>query len=186
MNLIKFVAFLLSISLLGGCSSSKQHSDHIKQIDYRSPVAISPNLSITVPEGWREIDDNKNKIFDIWLLNKENNASIGFIPIHLDNRFNLKDDRDKHKLVVDFMLSKKRSASADFEVINIEDQYSENEHTSLTYMNEDKLQKSIIFGRGNIFYECIAFSDLNVELSEEEIEEMFRIQREVVTSSKIK
>ncbi|MDX1699791.1 MAG: hypothetical protein R3250_04185, partial [Melioribacteraceae bacterium] len=174
------------VFILFGCGSSTKQAENVEIVDYRTGIASSPNLSITVPSGWREIDDNKNKIFEIWLVNKENNASIGFIPIHLDKRFGDKSDVDKHKLVVDLLLNKKKSTASDFKVLLNEENSSNYNFTTIKYLTDNKLQNSIIFGTGDLFYESLAYSDNNSDLSESEIEEIFKVQNDIVTTSQIK
>lgn len=177
--------FIILLGLIG-CASSTQKSETIETIDYRSDMVSSPNLSLTVPSGWREINDNKNRFFDIWLVNGDNNASICFIPIHLDNRYSDKSDEDKHKLAVELLLSKKRSTAQEFEIILKKEDFRRYNFTTIRYITDSNLQSSIIFGKGNLYYECLAYSDVNSNLSELDLEAIFKVQDEIVITSEIK
>ena len=185
--MISYKSFGLILFIIGliGCGTSTEQFEKIETIDYRSDSVGSANLSLTIPSGWKEIDDNKEKIFDIWLVNEENNASICFIPIHLDKRFNEKSDADKHSFVVDLLLNKKRSTASDFEVVFKQENFRNN-ITTIRYITDGNLQNSIIFGKGELFYECLAYSDINSNLSQSDLEEIFIIQNEIVNTSQNK
>ena len=79
-----FLTLILASLFFLSCSSSTETT--------KNNISISPSkklhnnsLHFTVPSGWREIKDNSDRLFEVWLINDQSNAAISFIPIYLHN-----------------------------------------------------------------------------------------------------
>ena len=56
----------------------------------------------------------------------------------------------------------------------------------ITYMIDDYLQNSILFGENDTFYECLSYFSKEFNPSDEEIEKLFETQRLIVNELIIK
>lgn len=119
MKLYKFFLYFLLIIFINGCSSSSESTSEKNYPELKStPTHIfSSNLEITIPNGWREIKDNHNQLFDIWLVNNQNNAVICFIPIYLSDDLVEKSYDEKLDIIKQIVKNKKQSNVENFEII---------------------------------------------------------------------
>lgn len=188
MKLFKFLSTLLIIAVIFSCSSSQKSTSDEKLPE---PTLIptqtsSSHLEIKIPIGWREIKDNKDQLFDIWLVDNENEAVIAFIPIYLTDDLIKKTEDEKLELIEKIVINKKKSSVDDFEIV---DQKKSNFYTnskSLRLRVEDSFQNSIIYGNGKNYYECLAYFSDEHSPDESEINNLITIQEQIVKDSKIK
>lgn len=106
-------------------------------------------FSVNVPENWKNISDNVETIFDIWLISSDDKTVIGFIPLNIDSNI---DEDDKLKLLSKFELEALKSKNAD---INTEDIFTLIEidgitAAPLTYEIDGKKFNLIVFGKDNV------------------------------------
>lgn len=183
MKLHNLLLITLVASLFISCSSSTETSKkgETNAIDDSSPKLItSDNINIKIPPNWREIADNNEPIFEIWLINKFENAVISFIPINLTHNLVSSDEQSELEIIKQIILTKKQNSGFDFELIEEKVIESEYENKSIKYLVDDKYHNSILFGNGTKYYECLAYFHEDYLPSEEEIEKLFTTQQEIV------
>ena len=187
MTLYYNIAFLLISLFFFGCSSTSEitkNNDKLETIDTSDKSITTNKIELTVPYNWTEIKDNNNSIFEIWLINNEANAVISFIPINLNKELNLGDVSAKLNIIEELLISKKKSSGEDFSIIEQESFSSRYQMKTLKYLIDDQLQNSILFGE--IFYECLSYFSKDYNPSEEEIDNLFEKQRQIVDELIIK
>lgn len=188
MKLFKLLFTLLIISIISGCSSSQESTsnDKLPEPTLIPTQTSSSHLEIKIPIGWREIKDNKDQFFDIWLVNNENKAVIAFIPIYLTDNLIKKTEDEKLELIEKIVINKKKSSVDNFEIVDQKktDFYANSK--SLKLRVENSFQNSIIYGNGKNYYECLAYFSDEHSPDESEISTLINIQENIVKDSKIK
>lgn len=183
--LIKPLILLLSGILIVACASSTQTKSENQSPGFERKVENTSNLEITIPAGWRKIQDNKEKLFELWLVNSDKNASISFIPIHIDSSLNGMSLAEKLNFAVDMTLKERQAGNEGFELI-AKSEMTDMQGFRLLYKIGNQQQSSIIFGNENRLYECLAYFSEYVNFSEEEINNLFETQEYIVSNSEIK
>ena len=176
------IFFLLFLFIVGCSSTSETSINDIKFLSSSStPKNItSTNIEITIPYNWIEIKDNNNSIFEIWLINNKANAVIAFIPINLNTELNLDDLSTKLTTIEEMLIFKKKNSGHAFSIIEEEFLSSNYQMRSIKYLIDDELQNSIIFGNNERFYECLTYFSKEYKPSNEDIEELFETQKQIV------
>lgn len=171
----------LFLSLLIGCSSSPETTNKNESVSPSKTVKTN-KLDITIPMGWRQIEDNTDKIFELWLINDLNNASIAFTPIHLNN-FYSESLEEKVNIISDISIKKRESAFDDFELLTKKN-FSINKLfiEEVRYLINDKIQNLLIVSNGKHFYECIAYFKKDYDPNSSEIENLIETQKQTINS----
>lgn len=184
-NRFSILILLFILSFFSACSSS---SENVKSFSktITKPSRISSNLiSIDIPEGWRNIDDNYKKIFDIWLVNDEASAAIGFIPINTDSTFLVLSPKDKLEFIEKIVITKNKINSEEFKLINtkknLEDRIKIEDRISLN----GKTQNLIIFNKEEKYFESIAYFTKNYTPTDDEQSQLFKLQRKIISNLRI-
>lgn len=185
MKLKLYIYIVMVLLILIGCSSSKETSVEISNITSKPIYTKTSNLTIKIPSGWSKIEDNYEKLFDIWLVNKTNNAVIAFIPIHLDENININSEEEGLEIIKNIMVIKKKSSSEKFEIIEEKTVHANYKNNSFKYLINDKLQNSILFGKEGIYYECIAYFKNDYEPDLSDIKDLIQLQEEVLSHTLI-
>lgn len=186
MKLKKYLIHLLLIVIIAGCSSSAE-STNTKKVTPPSTAFYSSNkLNFELPKGWREIKDNHEQLFDIWLVNDSNNAVIGFIPIHLNENINLNSIDEKLDLIEKIIREKRISETSEFEIIEEKRIVSNYPIRMLKFKIENITQNSLLFGNDTNFYECLAYFKKGYEPTWIEFEDLLNVQMKTVSESSIK
>ncbi len=177
---MKFTKIITILTLfIVGCSSS---TNSVKNKDTVSPskeIKIN-NLRITIPAGWREIEDNSDQLFQIWLVNDENNASIVFRNIHL-NELSDQTIEEKLNVIAQLILNKRKSFSDNFELLSRSAGKINNlDIFKLRYLLEDKIQNILIVTNGKEFYECLAYFKNDYQPTTKEIENLLDRQEKLM------
>lgn len=183
------ITILILLLLFFGCSSTSEipkNEDNLQTIDTSDKNITSSKIELTIPYNWSEIKDNNNTTFEIWLVNNEENAVISFIPINLNKDLNLGDISSTLNIIEELLISKKKSSGKDFSIVEQESFSLRYPIKSLRYLIDDQLQNSIIFGENETFYECLAYFSKEYNPSDEEINDLFEKQIEIVNELVIK
>jgi hypothetical protein len=169
-----------------GCSSSTETTKTDEtDLNTDSPPKLitSDNIKIIIPPDWKEIEDNNEQIFEIWLINKNENAVIAFIPINLSHKPESSEVQSDFNIIEQILITKKQNSGYDFELIEEKVISSEYQNKSFLYLLDDRNQNSILFGNGSKYYECLAYFHEEYLPTEEEIEELFNTQQEIVSNA---
>jgi hypothetical protein len=173
------IYLIVLITSFIGCGSSKDLEKTNSTINTQIEKTIeSGNLQIKIPLGWREIKDNHNQLFDIWIINDDKTASIVFVPIFISEEIAFNKGFDKFEVVEKIVLSKKKATSDEFEILDKQILGGELDMKSIRYMIDGAEHNSIIFGKKNVFYESQAYfkeDDENHDLSIDDLAELQRI-----------
>ena len=184
MKLFNFSLILIVALTLLGCSSSTETAkvSETTNVSDTSPKLISSNnIKIKIPPDWKEIADNHEQLFEIWLINKLENAVIAFIPINLINyTLDTTSEQSEFETIIHIILTKKQNSGLDFEMIDEKIIPSEFENKSIKYLLDEQYQNSILFGYGSKYYECLAYFHEEYLPTEDEIEELFATQQEII------
>jgi len=184
LNISLFSIILIFTQLSCSSSAEKTQFDINSYKGTSSKFISSPNLEITIPDNWREIKDNQNQIFEIWLINDANNATICFLPITIDQE--IPNSGDNLKLIEKILINKKKNSFPDFKIINISDELIKHSAKIIIYESNEGIQNSIIFGNGRNYYECLAYFKKNYVTEDSEADYIFEIQKRIILGSTIK
>ncbi|MBK8944911.1 MAG: hypothetical protein IPM32_06500 [Ignavibacteriae bacterium] len=184
---MKKYLFTILIIIISSCSSSDEITkvEIPDELDENIAVSQSKNISVNIPVQWKNISDNSETVFDIWLVSPENNAAIGFIPQTINEDI---DEEDKIKLLSKFNLESLKTKNAEinsnetFTLIEIDDFLA----NPLFYKIDGKSYNSIIFGKDKIYYKSLAYFGNNFNPTEDEIEELIELHELVISSAKFK
>lgn len=176
----------LAIFIFIGCSSSKETTKEITSENKTMSKVTSKNLLLKIPDNWREINDNYNPLFEIWLINNDKNSVIGFIPIHFSDEIENYNVEEKIDMIEKLIIAKKKNVSDKLEILKKNSIIFKYPNKSFSYNIDNQFQSSIIFGNGNVFYECIAYFDKSYAPELEEIDNLINIQYKLVSESRIK
>jgi hypothetical protein len=185
---VKIISILISLFLISGCSSSIEIAKSNNKSNHKSITThtASSNLGITIPSGWREIKDNHEQLFDIWLVNDQNNAVICFIPIYLSDELIKKPFEEKLNIIEQIVINNKKSSGEDFQFVQEKNEVTKYQMKSIKFEFEDDIKNSILFGSKNNFYECLAYFKNDYNPTHTEIERLIKIQEKIVGNSSFK
>jgi len=181
---IKIVSIIFLSLLVVNCSSTTEISNERTNSVYKESSKNVSNLIIDIPDGWREINDNHDRLFEIWLVNLENNASICFIPININFLADTISLENKIEIAGEILIKDKKSKNEDFEIISESYLNKNRSYKSIYYKIGESFQRSIIFGSNNKVYECLAYGKSGKVYSE--VDPIFETQLEIVKYLKIK
>jgi len=189
MNKIFLIAIISLFAVLG-CSSSEEFVKNEIEIELSDIVinSQSKNLSVKSPQNWSSVEDNFETIFDIWLVSPNNKAVISFTPLSINNNSRIDSDEEAIKLLSKISLERKKSSNSDFKS-ETEIQYEETDKflfSQLYYEIEDKQFKSVIFGKNNTYYECLAYFSKSYTPTEDEYEALFKLQTLIISTANFK
>lgn len=176
------------IAVIVSCSSTQESVKFEKHptIKRIPSHTSSRHLDVKIPIGWREIKDNREQLFDIWLVNDENNATISFIPINLADNLLQNTEEEKLAIIEKIVINKKKSIIDDFEIVEQKEMNFNQISKSIKFLMNGDIQNSIIYGNGKNYYECLAYFSEKHSPEEEEIEYLIEIQKQIVSKSIIK
>jgi hypothetical protein len=181
---------LLCISALpfifSHCSSSEE-TTKISSSTHESPAkSVSTSaLEIIAPSGWREIEDNSNKLFDIWLVNDLDNSVISFSTINLNGIIQQSTHEEKMELIEKIIIGKKKY-STNVEIIDQDTRFLNDNAKQIRLMLNDNFQNVIIFGDGKNYFESLAYFKENYNPSNQEIDDLVMNQYNIIETCKIK
>lgn len=187
---MKFYQYLLIIPLSFlwiSCSSSTETTSQTKIPELTSEPSFiqTQNLEVSIPFGWREIKDNHEQLFEIWLVSDNNKSAISFVPVLIDSSLIERPIEEQLTLIEKIIMNKRKSTADDFQLLNNNSTLLENKR-SVTFEINGFVQNSILFGDGTTFYECLAYFDNGYEPTTTEIEELFATQEIIVAESVLK
>lgn len=183
-----FFVFLLII--IFACSSSKETTREENDSLFSEETVVSPinKLEINLPLGWRLISDNYEQLFDIWLVDKEKNSSIVFIPLTLSKNLNVTTTEEALNTLFEFSKTQKKISGSNFLLLNEFEIYElgKSKCRSFQYNNDNRVFNSIIFVIDNKYYECLAYFDSNYEPSSSEFSNLIELQNSIISTAVIK
>jgi len=146
----------------------------------------SSDLTFNIPKGWFTSEDNDCKCIDLWLIRDDFSATLNLTTLELEK--SPKDEDD----ILDSLLQKskyeKRKKLKDSFKILGEDKFftiNEKEFAYYQYEGNEKLQiQVIVFEYQNHFFELSALPASNVGKGKVIPEDLFKVQRAVLTSIK--
>ena len=169
--------YLFSI-LIVACSTQR-YSVKNSHSSYKHNYALSESgkLKVKIPAGWFKARDNDKKLIDLWLVKDDYLASIKFIPIVIHNSLS-----SNNESAVSYSKTYiKTSLGRDFKKFITETENELNSKKVSFYkimLNDERIFRCAVFEKGNSYYECI-LNYVN-PLTNEEINELFKIQNEVI------
>lgn len=178
--------FLIILLIAAAACSSSDETTKVEipsDLEDNSVISDSKSFSVNIPENWKNVTDNVETLFDIWLLSSDDKAVIGFIPVNVNKNI---DEVDKIKLLAKFELEALKSKEAEidnnetFSLINIDGILA----SPLTYQINGKNYNLIIFGKNNIYYKSIAYFSNSYKPTEDEMKDLIELQKLVISSAK--
>ncbi len=146
----------------------------------------SSDLTFNIPKGWFTSEDNDCKCIDLWLIRDDFSATLNLTTLELENIPKDKDD------ILDSLLQKskcekKKKIMETFKILE-EDKFftvNEREFASYQYEGNEKMPiQVIVFEFENRFFELSALPAANVGRGKVIPEELFKVQKAVLTSIK--
>ena len=64
--------------------------------------ARSAQLSVKIPQGWFTVEDNENKLIDLWLVKDDYSATLNFIALNIDSLTMRGIQNDELKSIFEF------------------------------------------------------------------------------------
>jgi len=172
--------------IISACSSSTESTSENKLSSPVETYYTSNNLKIVIPHGWKEIKDNHEQLFDIWLVNDNNNAVIGFIPITIDESVKSNSIDEQLDIIEIIIRNKRKSTSSKFEIIEENKIVSDYYIRSLKFNIDETMQNSLLFGNGENFYESLAYFKIDYKPTLPEINNLIEVQKQIVMDCSIK
>jgi len=187
MKYLRLFIYVILFFLLNDCSSSTESTSQDSNAGTSPLILIkSSNLEINTPSGWKEINDNHDKLFDIWLVDDEANASIGFIPININDDIDLLNQNEILDFLEKIVITVKNNLA---ELLDANDEQIfdlKYKVKQIRLVVDDKIQNVIIFGEGDNYFESIAYFHKEYNPTESEIKALIRTQHNIIKHSKIK
>ncbi len=172
-----FLLIIIITLQLNSCASLSSIYDNDYPLTSRTVKSKTTGLTLRVPQGWREVDNNDDGFIDLWLVNSTNDASIVLTPFNSEAQLNsrVKSDLD---VIKDFYLSY-INASHKKIIIRQEEvfEHAQNKFEAIEYENSGGYKRDVIFRSGNSYHVLTAYSSGNYSK-----EELFGIQNSILTS----
>ena len=186
---INILIILFSALLFSSCAPSLNslYKGDYPLTSHRVFSRVS-DLSFKIPEGWYAAEDNEKNIFDIWLVNNEYSATMGLIPINIDEQ--------THKNIVENGLGELLSLSKKFKSLEGADKFEENlsqeffdygdlEFASYQYIDKGKNKnRAVVFIYKNQPFEFTASCENFAKCDTAFMMNLFNTQNSVLTSLK--
>lgn len=178
---------LFIFNFIIGCSSSTETTSDVKSVrTINVSDEIARNITVIIPNGWREIKDNADQLFEIWLVNKENNAVICFIPVNFSEGLEIPTNDKRLEIIENILITRRKGTGNDFQIIEqrmLDDKYL---IKSTKFSINKHLQNSMVFGNGTYYYESLAYYGKNLEPTNSEITNLIELQEEVILGIEFK
>jgi hypothetical protein len=178
---------ILLVSLVG-CSSSKKTIKKNITLSGNYYESVNSDLLIKIPSGWNEIKDNSEKLFDFWLVSPDRNSAIVFVPVYFNSKDKLLNDRITLEFLSETTKKLKQNTNQNFYILNDIPTYKINSFwfNGFMYKIDSNERKSVLFGSNNKFYECIAYFNEEYNPTKNELENLFKVQKLVLSTVQIK
>jgi hypothetical protein len=177
---IFILLLLVFLSACGTANTSIYNSDY--PLTPETAKSQSTTLSVKIPQGWFNAQDNENNYIDLWLIKDDYSANLQFVQLNPDSLTRREIDKDLNVLA---LLSKdfKRARYGKFlSPFTNEETFKINNSAYIAYQYVEESKKNIrviVFRKGNEFYELTAIPNkTNDNLG------LYRIQNSVLSSIK--
>ena len=187
LKILIFLALVLSIST--SCSSSKSTAEEkdvsLSTLYHKTEKA---NLYYKLPSGWSEIKDNYEQLFDLWLVGGKGKSTITFIPIQFENDLIEDNTFEQLRILLNVETNIKKTSLQNYAILEKPKEFGNNniKFISMKYLDDGDTKRSVIFGKSNSFYECIAYFENDYAPTEVELNSLFDIQQRVLHSVQMK
>ncbi|PID62544.1 MAG: hypothetical protein CR986_01295 [Ignavibacteriae bacterium] len=169
------------------CSSGEQSVKSSQKVNEpKTNISkLKSKIDVQIPEGWYKIDDNYEKLFEFWLVNKEKTASIVFIPINFDSVKTLKNNTEILDFLTKLSLSGKKFTADNFEIISRTNNSLFPSYNEVKFILNNSLQNLIVFSKDKSYFECLAYFNEDYEPTNEEFERLITTQKKVLSKLKV-
>ncbi len=153
-------ALLVSILVVGGCSSGRGISEYSRVLTNETVKANTTGLKIKVPAGWYTSVDNENNYSDLWILKDDRSETMNFTRLNIDGAAIKEAGGDELEAALKY--------SREFKKISLGKDYGETGSAEMAdygntkcaiYIYKNKYGAPIrtaVFKYGNQFYELTA------------------------------
>jgi len=189
MILKTLIFFAILLFTLVGCSSSQSTTEKrdvsLSTLYHKTEKA---NLFYKLPKGWTEIKDNYEQLFELWLVGPKNNSTITFVPIQFENDLNEMNSSNQLQKLLNVKTNIKKASLKNFIVVEKLKEFENNniKFGSMEYLDNSNAKRSVIFGKGNSYFECIAYFENDYKPTKIELKNLFDIQQLVLLSIQMK
>lgn len=187
LQILIFLALVLFIST--SCSSSKSTTEEkdisLSTLYHKTEKA---NLYYKLPSGWSEIKDNYEQLFELWLVGAKGKSTIIFIPIQFENDLIEDNTFEQLRVLLNIETNIKKASLQNHAILDKPQEFENNDikFISMKYIDDGDTKRSVIFGKSNSFYECIAYFENDYEPTEDELNSLFDVQQRVLHSVQMK
>ena len=143
--------------------------------------ARSAQLSVKIPQGWFTVEDNENKLIDLWLVKDDYSATLNFIALNIDSLTMKEIQSDEIKSVIEFSkIFKKAKYGKSFGGFVNQENFEINKKKFSAYEYLDEAKRNIrvaVFKSDGRFYELTA-----IPVKTQNLQELYKIQNSVLSS----
>jgi len=185
MKKILLPSIVITLIYLAGCSSSESISKKESHSIEPGKLTLTQNLTVTIPNNWQKIDDNNEQLFELWLVNETNDASISFIPIHIDELLIEKNKTSLFDFLEKTIIQSKENSTDSFEILSKGDL---NYRYPARYFNIEingTKQHIVIFGRDGKYYQSIAYFRKDKHTTDAEYSNLVQLHEMLISDCKI-
>ncbi len=176
-----FLLLILSAFLFTQCTSRYSQKDAEQILSMERVHAKTSDISFLAPKGWRVVEANDSSFVDLWLVNKDYNASLSLIPLHSkSNKQNLSDWISVSKLS-----NKMKFKKDNIEIVDDGNEEINGIATSSYYFKTNNaLYRVTVFYFKNRFYELTGFDKAPNHNRSSHLNNLEELQTAVILSVK--
>ncbi len=138
------------------------------------------NISVRIPDGWYQVEDNEYGTISLWLVKDDLSASLTFNVINVDETILKENPDDALSRVSEYnKIFVKAKLGKSFAGFSNEEKFELNGKDFISYQytnNENQYIRVVVFRYKEKFYELVAVS------GNQFIKEVFETQNSILTS----
>ena len=143
--------------------------------------AKTSQLSVKVPNGWFAVEDNENKLIDLWLVKDAYSATLNFVALNIDSLTMKQILSDEINSIIEFSKAfKKAKYGKSFGGFVNQETFEINKKIFSAYEYLDDAKRDIrvvVFKVGNKFFELTA-----IPVKIQNLRNLFKVQNSVLLS----
>lgn len=153
----KFASFIICFILLSCTSSNETQTDNSNLLSDKRIISKTTNLSILIPKGWFEAEDNDCNCTDLWIVKHDYSESMIFRKMNIDDEtLNELENNGLAKAVEYSRIFVKTKPGIDTNSISTNEVFkiNENDFNAYQYENPEGNQvRTVVFEHRGKFFE---------------------------------
>ncbi|MBM4171040.1 MAG: hypothetical protein FJ214_04130 [Ignavibacteria bacterium] len=175
---------IIFYSLLFSCSAGiSSLYNHDYKLSSENANSKTTNLSVNIPNGWFEAEDNECNCIDLWLVRDDYSATLNFTQLFADKTVFSSSSENKLKHMTEFSkVFVKAKLGKNFTSFFNEEHFEINNKKfyAFEYKNEEnKTIRIVVFNHNEKYFELKAIPAKNISNKD-----LFTVQNSVLSSIK--